>query len=220
ELHAGNGEEKTAGDTHTEHAIERAAGAVAIREPPAERADHAGGEAEDRRQEPRGRERDPEDVDVVRDEPLRERDEAAEDEEVVEPEPPDADRAQNPELLTERTSCDGSFHAVRRDEDEERDGRDEHQAGEHEGQAPPAVGVRTIFGESPKQGRRENGRQRRARVALAEDAERRSLALLREPGGRVRDAHGEARPREPEGERAHEEPREGLDRKSKRLTSS
>ncbi|CAM3247979.1 hypothetical protein PSAE105876_29605 [Pseudomonas aeruginosa] len=182
------GEEEQAHQADPEHAPVHRARAVVVAEPAAEGADQAGRQGEQHGDEGRGLQVQAVFGDVVLRQPQGQGDEAAEDEEVVQAEAPDAQLGERRQLLGQGrplAGLDGTLE-VRRigpGEQPEQHGGDQHGHRVDLRHHAPAEGDHDH--------RRHQVGDRRAGVAGAEDAHRGALALLLEPGRGVGDADRE-----------------------------
>ena len=183
-------QQEHAGEADPHHPPGDRVAAPLVRRPAAQRADRPGGQVEQDGQERGGGQRQPVLADVVLGQPQRHRHERAEHEVVGEPEAPDAQVEQRHQLLAQLgTAPDGRVLAVQRvlgGQEPEQHRHHQHRDGVDLGHHPP----RRRGGGRDDQRGDELG-ERGARVAGAEDAHRRALPLLAEPGRRVGDADRE-----------------------------
>jgi hypothetical protein len=144
------------------------------------------------------------DADIVARQPEGERDEAAEDEEVVQAEPPDLQVRQRRHHRREALGLHaagtprGKVRVVLRQHEE--------QHGRHRQARGPDLRDR-LPAETDHHDRRQELRDGRAHIARAEDAERGALLLLRVPLRHVGDAHREGPTRDADAERGDQEGR-------------
>ena len=196
-------QQEHAGEADPHHPPGDRVPAPLVGRPAAQRADRPGRQVEQNGQERRGGERQPVLADVVLGQPQRQRHEGAEHEVVGEAEAPDAHVEQRLQLLAQRDARAGSgVLAVQRvlgGQEPEQDRHHQHGDGvDLRHRAPRAGG-----GGGDDQRGDELG-ERRPRIAGAEDAHRRALPLLAEPGRGIGDAHRERAAGDPDEQPEHQ----------------
>ena len=196
-------QQEHAGEAHPHHPPGDGVAAPLVRRPAAQRANRPGRQVEQDRQERGGGQRQPVLADVVLGQPERQRHERAEHEVVGEAEAPDAQVEQRQELLGElRMAPRRRVLAVQRVFG--RQEPEQHRHHQHRDRIDLGHHAPRRRGGGRDDQRRDELRERGTRVAGAEDAHRRALPLLAEPGRRVGDADGERAAGHPDEESQHQ----------------
>lgn len=189
----GEHEDREEGADRHEGDVHRDAGSPLIGDPSAEGAQQGCGEDEGRRQQARTRQGDAEIINVERRKDRGERDVSAENDDVVEAEPPHADVF---ERFEHRRKLDGScgLAILRRSDEPQEDDEDDEEGRVDDGdEAPTALDAEDVGGTG---GGRDDPRSnelsdRSSDIARTENAEGEALTTIGEPRGVPGDTRGE-----------------------------
>ena len=209
DVHTRHDEQGRCDKAAAEHPVHHHTRTELVGQPAAQRADGARRKCKDRGQQARGHDTDGVDVDVVGDQPLGEGDETTEHQEVVQAKAPDTDVLEWLQAFEQRSAHAVVGTLVLGQQQEPEHGDHEHARVEPR-QHAPALEVGAIVSEHVQEPRCGQRRDRRARIACTEDAERRALLLPGIPGCSVGDTDREGGAGEAEAEAAEQEAPEAV----------
>ena len=190
-VHSRDNQQSKAGKAQTENPLHHGARPEEIRHPAAESANHTGRKAEDGRRHARHRHRHAVYVDVVGNQPLRERHEATENQEVIQAEAPDPGVLQRLQEFRKRFALRSRGDPIFCEQEEDNPHEEERQSIDF-GQHSPPLQIGPLLGRPVQQEGSAHASDGRPGISGPEDSQSRSLLFLGKPDRGVGDPDREA----------------------------